>query len=218
MKTTIIRFLGFTILFLSVNLFRPVVAQELPLVLQRVLRVDTTYKKLTCTLEIELDIPGINMPSKEVYLELEKDKKPRIRGKGLILIPRRGLIGQYRDLLNVPSQTIFMKSMGDTTVYKLVSLDNRTDWITVDFKVTETDAKIHSQIISTRKNGVYEINHVYGEVQSVFPEMSVIQFEAMPVKLPLKFIGKSTDTGQLFNNDGPISGKVYLYYSELKTE
>ena len=217
MKTTIIRLVGL-LLFLSVNLFRTLVAQDLPPVLQRVLDVDTTYNKLSCTLEIELDIPGLNMPNKEVYLELEKDKKPKIKSKGLILIPKRGLIGQYSDLLNVPSQTILMESKGDTTVYKVVSLDNTTDWVTVDFKVTETDAKIHSQIISTRKNGVYEISHVYGEDQSVFPEMSMIQFEAMPVKLPLKFIGKSTDTGHLFNDDGPISGKVYLYYSELKIE
>ena len=218
MKTRIIRTIQIVItLFFAVSQGL-VNAQDLPVVLQRVLQADTAYNKLTCTLEIKLDVPGLNMPDKEVYLELEKGQKPQIKSKGLILIPKKGLIGQYRDILNLPSQTIIMESNGDTTVYKLVSLDNKTDWITVDFKVTETDARVHSLIVSTRKNGVYEITHSYEKRQTVFPLNSIIEFEAMPVKLPLKFIGKSLGSRQLTKDDGPISGKVYLHYSEMLIE
>lgn len=218
MKTRSFQILVFAILLFGLNAFQSAYAQELPDVLKRVLQADTSYNKLTCKLNIKLDVPGLNMPDKEIYLELEKGKKPKIKSKGLILIPKKGLVGQYRDMLNLPSQAILIESKGDTTVYKVVSLDNKSDWVTIDFKVTETDAKVHSQIVSTRKNGVYEITHFYEKSQPVFPVNSIIEFEAMPVKLPLKFIGKSSDSGQLFKGDGPVSGKVYLHYSEMVIE
>lgn len=193
-------------------------SQDLPEVLRRAVENDTAYNKLSCKLKIELDVPGLHMPDKEIDLVLEKGKKPKIKSKGLILLPKRGLIGQYRDLFKRPSQAIPLESSGDTVSYKLVSMDNKTDWVTIDFKLTETDARVHSQIISTRKNGVYEISHQYNDNKHVFPSLSVIKFEAMPVKLPLKFIGKSSDTDHLFNGDGPIDGKVYLHYSEMVVE
>ena len=213
---TVIKIL--TGIFLVQALSLNVLSQELPEVLRRALENDTVYNKLSCKLKIELDVPGLHMPDKEIDLVLEKGKKPKIKSKGLILLPKRGLIGQYRDFFTSPSQAIPLESVGDTVSFKLVSLDNKTDWVTIDFKLTEKDAKVHSQIISTRKNGVYEISHQYNAENNVFPSLSVIEFEAMPIKLPLKFIGKSSETDHLFKGEGPIDGRVYLHYSDLIVE
>ena len=211
-----IKIIASTFLLLSFSL--NALSQELPEVLRRAVENDTVYNKLSCKLKIELDVPGLHMPDKEIDLVLEKGKKPKIKSKGLILLPKRGLIGQYRDLFKRPSQAIPLESLGDTVSFKLVSMDNKTDWVTIDFKLTEKDARVHSQVISTRKNGVYEISHQYNDKNNVFPSLSVIEFEAMPIKLPLKFIGKSSETDHLFNGDGPIDGRVYLHYSEMVVE
>jgi len=193
-------------------------AQHLPEILQEVLRTDTAYQSLSCILDIELDVPGLNMPEKAVELKLEKGKKPKIEGKGITVLPRRGIIGQYREFLEVDCQCIPMKEEGDTIVYKVVSLDKKTDWNTVDFELTKTDAKIHSMLISTRKYGEYLVCHFYGPDSKFFPERSEISFEAMPLKLPLKFMGRQERMDLLIEDTGPLTGKALLRYSEISLE
>jgi len=116
----------------------------------------------------------------------------------------------------VPVQTILMETIADTSVYKIVSLHKKTDWVTVDIKVTEKDARVHSMIIATRKAGEFLIHHFYDEDQQFFPVRTVIQFEAMPLKLPLKFLGQNIDKEQITMDDGPVAGQVILYYSEIE--
>lgn len=194
----------------------PAEAQELPEVLQRVLQEDTSFYQLSCKMEIEVDVSGLNMPNKEIELTLEKGKKPKIKSKGLTILPKRGIIGQYREILNVPVQTILMETIGDTTVYKIVSLHKKTDWVTVDLKVTESDARVHSMIIATRKSGEFFVHHYYEPEQQFFPTKTVIQFEAMPLKLPLKFLGQNNNVEEYSDDDGPVSGQLILYYTDIE--
>jgi hypothetical protein len=169
-------------------------------------------------MHIKLDVPGLDMPEKEVELQLEKGKKPQIKGEGITVLPRHGILGQYRKFLEVDCQSIPMQEEGDTLVYKVVSLDKKTDWVTVDFTLTRSDVKIHSMLISTRKHGEYLVRHVYGPGSEFFPEQSEISFEAMPLKLPLKFMGKQERKDLKLEQQGPLSGKVFLRYSELSLE
>lgn len=191
-------------------------AQDLPDVLKKVLQQDTAFYQLSCKMEIEVDVSGLNMPNKEIELTLEKGKKPKIKSKGLIILPKRGIIGQYREFLNVPVQTILMETIADTSVYKIVSLHKKTDWVTVDIKVTELDARVHSLLIASRKAGEFLVRHFYAEDQTFFPARTIIQFEAMPLKLPLKFLGQNNDVEKYAGDDGPVSGQVILYYSEIE--
>ena len=192
--------------------------QQLPEVLQEVLRTDTAYQSLSCVMLIRLEVPGLDMPDKQVELKLEKGKKPEIKGEGITVLPRHGIIGQYREFLETDSQSIPLREEGDTIVYKVVSLDKRSDWVTVDFTLTRTDARIHSMLISTRKHGEYLVRHFYGPASEFFPENSEISFEAMPVKIPLKFMGKQERRDLRMEEKGPLSGKVLLRYSELILE
>ncbi|GAH04318.1 unnamed protein product, partial [marine sediment metagenome] len=110
---------------------------------------------------------------------------------------------------------ILISEIEDTIVYKVVSLDKKTDWITVDVTVTQSEAKIQSMLISTRKNGEYLVSHFYGPQFEYFPEKTEISFEAMPLKLPLKFMGKQEGIEWLSKDTGPLTGKVILQYSEI---
>jgi len=195
-----------------------VYAQQLPEILQEVLRTDTAYQSLTCTINIEVDVPGLSMPDKAIELKLEKGKKPKIKGEGITVLPRHGIIGQYREFLEVDCQSIPLREEGDTLVYKVVSLDRKTDWTTVDFILTKTDVKIHSMLISTKKNGEYLVRHFYGQESEYFPDHSEISFEAMPLKLPLKFMGRQERMDLVIEDKGPLTGKVLLAYSKIWLE
>jgi hypothetical protein len=169
-------------------------------------------------MDISLDVPGVNMPDKTIELTLEKGKKPKIKAKGITVLPRHGIIGQYREFLKVDCQSIPLREEGDTIVYKVVSLDKKTDWTTVDFTLTKSDAKIHSMLISTRKNGEYLVHHFYGPDSGNFPVQTEISFEALPLKLPLKFMGKQERKDLVIEEKGPLTGKVFLVYSEISIE
>lgn len=204
----------FLALFL-VFLLKNVSAQELPEILQKVLQADTAFQSISCKIDIEVNVPGLNMPEKEIEMKLEKGKKPKIKSKGLIILPKRGIIGQYSEFLDLACQTIPIEENGDTIVYKVVSLDKKTDWVTVDVAVTQSDAKVRFLLISTRKNGEYMVRHFYGTASEIFPERTEISFEAMPLKLPLKFMGQQDGMDTLPEGDGPVTGKVILRYSEV---
>lgn len=190
-------------------------AQNLPEVLQEVLRADTAYRSLVCYVNIKLDVPGLSMPHKDVEIRLEKGKKPEIKGEGITVLPRHGIVGQYKEFLEVNCQAITIKETTDTIVYKLVSLEKKTDWITVDFELTKRDAKIHSMLISTRKNGEFLVRHRYAADSEFFPEQTTISFEAMPLKLPLKFMGKPEGMDSMIDKNDPVNGEIYLRYSNI---
>ena len=193
-------------------------ANELPELLQTVLRTDTSYQSISCKIDIMLDVPGFNMPDKQVFLTLEQGKKPRIKSEGITILPKHGLIGQYREFLDTDAQAIPIRENGDTVIYKVVSLDHRSDWVTVDLVITRSEARIHSMRIATRKSGEYFVRHSYGPELEMFPEQTEISFEAVPVKLPLKFLGKQEGMEFLTENDGPVTGRIILSYSDISWE
>ncbi len=188
---------------------------DLPEILQRVLGTGSNYQSISCRVEVELDVPGINMPEKEVELFLRKGEKPVIKGEGITILPRHGIIGQYREFLDTECTAILLSEENDTLEYKIVSLDHRSDWVTVDMSLTRADQKIHRMRISTRKNGEFLVSHFYGADFEFFPERTIIAFEAMPLKLPLKFMGKQEGMEFLTENDGPVDGRIILRYSDI---
>ncbi len=197
---------------------KPLHAGELPEILKSVLQMDTSFQSISCKINVTLDVPGLSMPEKEVDLRLEKGKKPEIKSKGITLLPKHGIIGQYREFLELDCQAIPIRENGDTVVFKVVSLDKRTDWTTVDLTLTRPEGNIHSMLISTRKNGEYLVRHYYGSEDEFLPQRTEISFEAMPLKLPLKFLGKQEGMEILPDNDGPVTGKIILQYSDVSWE
>jgi hypothetical protein len=209
-----------TIFLLSVFLSATGMAcsQQLPELLQRVLKTDTSYNSVSCKINIHIEVPGLKMPDKAIELHVEKGKEPKIKSKGMIILPKRGILGQYREFLDSNCQVIIISEITDTVTYKLVSLEKKTDWVTVDLAVTKKDARVHEMVIATRKNGEFKVSHQYTPGISVFPEATVISFESMPVKFPLKFMGQQSSELSLLNSDEPVNGKVWLRYSDVEAQ
>jgi hypothetical protein len=212
MKSAILNLL---ILLAVIQLAKPAQAQQLPEILQQVLKADTSFNTLRCRINIHIDVAGLKIPDKVIALELEKGKEPKIKSEGMIIFPKRGILGQYHEFLETKCQSILITEKPDTLVYKLVSLDNTTDWVTVDLKVSKRDAKVHEMLLSTRKKGEFIVKHKYNRGSFVFPERTEISFEAMPVKFPLKFMGQKSSEPSILNSDEPVNGKVILLYSSI---
>lgn len=169
--------------------------------------------ELKCEIDIKIDVEGMVIPDKQVYYEKRKDQEPIIIGKGLTLLPKKGFIGQFNELFTTPLQPIFLSKRGENVVYKLVSLDPQSDWITADIEFGEYSLLIYDATITTRKQGTFYSVHQYEN--EIYPSKSVITFDTKKFKIPLKFIGRSEKAPDLVEQDKNVKGMITLWYKYL---
>ena len=53
--------------------------------------------QLKCSVRVHIDVEGMQIPDKEIYLEYQKGQKPIVRGKGLTLLPKKGGLRQFQN-------------------------------------------------------------------------------------------------------------------------
>jgi hypothetical protein len=162
---------------------------------------------------ISIDVPGLTIQPKEISVFYEKGKKPQIKGKGILLLPKKGFLNQFSDLLDVPAHWILLEEKGDLWLYKLVSLDPKSDWVTADLKISKTNLRIDEINLTTKESGVYLIKHSYGK--GVFPTATEISFLTNKFNIPLKFLGKS-NIKNIKDKDGKVKGKIVLKFTNFR--
>jgi len=168
---------------------------------------------LKCEVLIQVDVEGMNIPDKKLYVEFMGDQKPKIKGEGISLLPKRGMADQFRTLLNSSMQAIFLSKRGNNLVYKLVSLDASSDWITADLVFDENSYLIYESVVNTRKFGTFTSEHSYSD--QIYPSRSEVSFDLKKFKLPLKFIGSEKSSSTFPDKDENIKGKISLTYTYL---
>jgi hypothetical protein len=162
---------------------------------------------------ISIDVPGLTIPPKDISVFYEKGKKPQIKGKGILLLPKKGFLNQFSDLLNVQAHWILLDEKGDILSYKLVSLDPKSDWVTADLKISKASLHIDEINLTTKESGVFLIKHSYGK--AVFPTATEISFLTNKFNIPLKFLGKS-NIKSIKDKDGKVKGKIFLKFTNFK--
>lgn len=162
---------------------------------------------------ISIDVPGLTIPPKDISVFYENGKKPIIKGKGILLLPKKGFLNQFSDLLDVQAHWILLEEKGNEIVYKLVSLDPKSDWVTADLKISKASLHIDEINLTTKESGVYLIKHFYGK--GIFPTTTEISFLTNKFNIPLKFLGKS-NIKNIKDKDGKVKGKIVLKFSNFK--
>jgi hypothetical protein len=159
---------------------------------------------------ITIDIPGLTVPSKDLSIKCEKGKKAEIKGKGIVLIPKRGLVNQFSDMLSIPAHWIFISEKEGFLNYKLVAMDPKSDWVTADLKILKEQNRIDEINLITKDSGEYLIKHSYASGN--FPSTTEICFWTNRLNIPLKFLGKSS-LNKVKDKDGKVKGKIFLKFS-----
>jgi len=162
---------------------------------------------------ISIDVPGLTIPPKDISVIYEKGKKPIIKGKGILLLPKKGFLNQFSELLNVEAHWIPLEEKGDVLRYKLVSLDPKSDWVTADLKISKASLHLDEINLTTKESGVYLIKHFYGK--GIFPTTTEISFLTNKFNIPLKFLGKS-NIKSIKDKDGKVKGKIFLRFTNFR--
>lgn len=168
---------------------------------------------IKCDIDIKIDVEGMVIPDKQIYVEFEEGKKPIVKGKGLALLPKKGIVGQFNELFSTSLQAIFLSKKGNNLVYKLVSLDQKSDWITADIIFDENSLLIYEATINTRKQGTFYSEHFYND--TIFPSKSIITFNIKKFSIPLKFVGRNDNSPKNQKKDKEVLGKITLMYTYL---
>jgi len=170
--------------------------------------------EVKCEVNINIDVEGMKIPDKQVSVEITKDNPAKIEGKGLTLLPKKGFIGQFKELFDTQLQPIYLSKRGSNVVYKLVSLDTTSDWVTADIEFNEQSLLIFSAAITTRKHGTFYTEHEYDKGN--FPSSSLIIFDTEKFKIPLKFIGRS-EAAPIVEESKEMNtkGRITLTYTYL---
>ncbi len=183
---------------------------------ENILRLKSKYDvdiDLKCEIRVRINVDGMVIPDKEVYVEFSKDGKTRVQGKGLSLLPKRGTVEQFKTLLTTPMQAIFLSKRGKNMVYKLVSLDPSADWITADIVVDPEALLIYESVVNTRKHGTFTTVNQYDTGD--YPSRTEVSFEVKKFNLPLKFIGSEQSREASKDTDQEVNGTVILEYKYL---
>lgn len=163
--------------------------------------------------DITIDVPGIIAPPKTIEIYSQKGKLPKIKGEGLILLPKKGFVEQFSELLEIPVHWILLENRGNYQIYKLVSLDPKSDWVTADIKIYTKDLRIDEINLTTRESGVFIINHFYDKGK--YPVRTEINFATDKFSIPLKFMGKS-NVSEARETNGKVNGKIILTFTKFE--
>jgi hypothetical protein len=193
-------------LFSAVCTAQPIYLKQL----QERYKIQNGFKS---TVNIQIDVPGIIAPTKTIEIYAENGKAPKIKGDGIILLPKKGFVLQFSELLTIPVHWIYIDSKGDFDYYKLVSLDPKSDWVTTDIKIKVSEYRIEELNLATRDAGGFLISHKYEKGN--YPVQSEISFETDRFNIPLKFMGKS-DFSEVKDSNGKVSGKIILDFEDFE--
>jgi len=162
---------------------------------------------------LSINVPGITIQDKDLSIKQEKGKKPQIKGKGILLIPKKGLTNQFSDLLSVAAHWILLSDKNGFITYKLVSLDPKSDWITADVKIFKAQNRIDEINLTTKDSGEYLLKHTYSNQN--YPSSTEILFWTNRLNLPLKFLGK-TNLKKVKDKEGKVKGQIVLKFYNFK--
>ena len=168
---------------------------------------------LKCEIIVEIHVEGMQIPNKTIIVDFEEGKKPKVKGKGLTLLPKKGMINQFKELFSTPMQAIFLGKRGTNFIYKLVSLDDKSKWVTADIIFNDTTFQIYESVINTRKQGSFKAIHSYQN--SKYPSKSIITFDVKKFKIPLRFIGRNDKVVNFPENEENVMGEIILNYTYL---
>ena len=92
-----------------------------------------------CEINVDIDLEGMQIPKKTITVDFTKGEKPIVQGKGIALLPKKGMINQFKELFSTSMQPILMGVEGNNFTYKLVSLDEKSKWVTADITFDKTN-------------------------------------------------------------------------------
>ena len=197
------------------------VTQDIDPDLLRIKQRMDSIEEFKAHLTLNLDVSFINMPTKTADMHYRKDKPNKFSSDDFVLIPKRGLDFSMNELLKYSFITVDRGVVEkDGSFYKIINViptDNKADFAIATLLLDTLNQRIIESEINTKKDGSYTLSMQYANLNMILPELVIVSFEIMRIKIPLNYMGKETEIDkEELKSDGPKTGRIILQISDYK--
>lgn len=173
-------------------------------------------------IEIEVDVDFISMPVKHARIFYKQPDKIKFKSDEFIMIPKKGFNNQLMAILKEPFNAIYIgEEIIDEQVnhvIKVIPLGKNPKVILATWWIDRNDFRLTKTESITRDEGSFTISFEYRNEEFVLPDEMIISFSIENMQIPMKFIGKSADSGgdNPKNTTGKQTGNVIIRFSNYK--
>jgi outer membrane lipoprotein-sorting protein len=171
---------------------------------------------------MKTDVSFIKLPQSEVIIYYKKPNKFRIKKQdGITVTPKGGVSINLNSIIagdNYAAVSAGTGSINGTavTIIKLLPLDENSEVVVSTLYIDEKKLLIYKATSTTKDNGTYEMEMVYGKFADWgLPDKVTFIFNTKDYKLP-KGLAFDYDSGTHPadpNASKPTKGKVEIFYS-----
>ena len=176
-------------------------------------------------LQLDLDAPFINMPTKRAEMEYQRGKDLKFSSDDFVILPKRGLDFTLSELFEHPFITVDrgMQTLDENQVKVLnvIPTGDDSDMALATLFLDTEQQRIAASEITTKKNGTYKLKMQYDQTSTVLPNYVEVVFAIEKLKIPLNFMGSDTkiDRKTMRNMDtktGVLKLKITDYQIDLQ--
>ena len=172
---------------------------------------------------MKTDVVFMKVPESKVTIFYKKPDKFKIKKQdGISIVPKGGGNINLAALFEGNNYTAVPAGKGTVnnepvTIVKLLPLDEKSDVVVSTLYIDEKEALVKKAIITTRENGTYEMEMVYGKYASRgLPDTISFLFATKDYKLP-KGLAFDYDAGgqqpKTTTSTGNQKGKIQISYT-----
>ncbi|RXG15944.1 hypothetical protein DSM03_103129 [Leeuwenhoekiella aestuarii] len=177
----------------------------------------------TADLELDLEAPFINMPTKHASMEYQKGKDIRFSSDDFVVLPKRGLDFALSELFEHPFITV---NRGEETLHGIsvkvlhvIPTGDESDMALATLYLDTQNQRIAASEITTKKQGTYKLDMKYTAAQDILPDYVEVSFAIEKLKIPLNFMGSDTKIDRkTMRNMDTKTGKIKLKITNYKID
>ena len=147
-------------------------------------------------LQLDLDAPFINMPTKRAEMEYQRGKDLKFSSDDFVILPKRGLDFTLSELFEHPFITVDrgMQTLdgNQVKVLNVIPTGDDSDMALATLFLDTEQQRIAASEITTKKNGTYKLKMQYDQTSTVLPNYVEVAFAIEKLKIPLNFMGSDT--------------------------
>ncbi len=175
--------------FIGSPLFSP--AQDIKLLVQKVKDKIEIVNDYVASGKLKTNVTFLKIPVASVKIYFKKPNRLKIKNeKGISFVPKGAVNINLNNIINGDKYTVldagFEKLNGITLkVVKLLPEDDNADVVLSTLFIDETNLVIRKAKTTTRENGSYELEMIYGKYAAYsLPDKIIFSFNTRDYKLP----------------------------------
>ncbi|MGB3774354.1 MAG: hypothetical protein WA951_03785 [Leeuwenhoekiella sp.] len=179
-------------IFFSFSLVAQEIDEDLLIIKKRM----DSIAHFTASLQLDLDVAFINMPTKYATLSYDAGEQVTIDSDDFMMLPKRGLDFSFSEIFEYPFVTLNRGTKvtkgKKLKIVNVIPEEGTSNLALATLYLDTVSARIAESKITTKKEGTYEMRFIYADEKTILPAEVEVLFAVEKLKIPLNFMGGDT--------------------------